>query len=65
MEKVVVYYGGKSNGDGSNTIYWFLTEEESEIFDEQGEGCECTGSVETFVGSDIYNEALENKNIEL
>jgi hypothetical protein len=62
MEKVVVWYGGKRNGDGSNTLYWFLTEEEADVFDENGEGCECVGSVETFIGSDIHKEALENVN---
>lgn len=62
LVKTVVWYGGKDNGDGSNSIHWFLTEEETYKFDNEGEGCECTGSVETYIGSDIHEEALENSN---
>jgi len=60
MKKVTVWHGGKNNGDGSTALYWFLTEAEAEVFDEIGEGSECVGSVETFVGSDIHLEAVEN-----
>lgn len=64
LEKVVVWYGGKDCGDGSTGLFWFLSSEKAEQFDENGEGSECVGSVETFVGSDIHQEAIENESVD-
>jgi len=70
MEKVIIWYGVYDGGDGSPYIKWFLTKQEVEDgyeediekgwggFTESG-----VGSVETFVGSHIYNKALKNKKI--
>lgn len=63
-EKVVVWYGGKNCCDGSTRLFWFLLEESAEQFDENGDGCECVGSVETFVGSDIHLEAIKNESVD-
>lgn len=66
MEKIVIWYSIQNGGDGSAYPDWFLTEEEAENDHEnmdEGWGEPCIDSVETFVGSDIYNRAVENKNI--
>lgn len=66
MEKVVVWFSIQNGGDGSAYPFWFLTEEEAALDQEdmdEGWGEPCIGSVETFIGSDIYNKALENKDI--
>ena len=63
LQKVVVYYGCFGGGDGSVHLKWYLdadtasNEEESQ---DEGWGEDCTGSVETFIGSDIHKEAVEN-----
>lgn len=63
MEKVIVYYAMLNAGDGSAYLQWYLTEEEAQTVEEEqdegwGEGCD--GSVETFIGSDIHKEAVQN-----
>jgi hypothetical protein len=63
LEKVVVWYSIQNGGDGSAFPSWFLTEAQAEKDQDdmaEGWGEPCTGSVETFIGSDIYNEALAN-----
>lgn len=63
MEKVTVWYSPVNGGDGSVGLRWFLTAEEAEYDQEnqyEGWGEDCSGSVETFVGSDIHQEAVEN-----
>lgn len=59
--KCIVWFSIRNGGDGSVYNKWFLTEEEAE-YDQnhmsEGWGESCLGSVETFVGSDIYNEAI-------
>jgi len=67
LEKVVVWYSIQNCGDGSAAPYWFLTEEEADKDQEdmdEGWGESCIGSVETFVGSDIHREAVENREFE-
>jgi hypothetical protein len=66
LVKVVVWYSIQNGGDGSAYPAWFLTEEKAEYDQDQEEGWgeSCIGSVETFVGSDIYNKALENDNLD-
>lgn len=63
MTKVKVYYACMNNGDGSVSLKWFLTSEHAEKCEEEqseGWGEDCTGSVETFKGSDIYTSAEAN-----
>lgn len=65
LTKIIVWFSIQNGGDGSAYPDWFLTEEEAEYDQEnmyEGWGESCIGSVETFVGSDIYNKALENKD---
>ena len=65
LNKVVIWYSIQNGGDGSAYPYWFLTEDEAyndQDSMEEGWGEPCTGSVETFVGSDIYNKALNNRD---
>ena len=62
MEKTTIWYSIGNGGDGSAYLRWFLTEKESEYDQEnmyEGWGEICNGSVETFIGSDIYNTAIE------
>ena len=63
MEKVTIWYSPRNGGDGSVGLSWFLTAEEAEYDQEnqyEGWGEDCSGSVETFVGSDIHRKALKN-----
>ena len=63
LTKVVVWYSIQNGGDGSAYPYWFLTEDHAERDQEdmdEGWGESCTGSVETFEGSDIHKKAIEN-----
>ena len=63
VEIVEVYFSIQNGGDGSAYPFWFLTYDESEYDQEnlyEGWVEPCIGSVETFVGSDIYEEALKN-----
>lgn len=66
LEKIVVWYSIQNGGDGSAYPDWFLTESESERDQEdmdEGWGEPCTGSVETFIGSDIHLSALESRKV--
>jgi hypothetical protein len=63
MKKITIWYSIQNGGDGSAYPDWFLTEDEAEQNQEnmdEGWGESCTGSVETFEGSDIHQEAIEN-----
>lgn len=63
MEKIVIYYSPVNGGDGSVGLRWFLTIEEAEydqVNQYEGWGEDCSGSVETFIGSDIHTEAVKN-----
>lgn len=67
MEKVTVWYSPQNGGDGSVYLYWFLTQKEAEDSQENADdnwGEDCSGSIETFVGSDVYLKALKNKKDE-
>ncbi|MHB8098030.1 MAG: hypothetical protein ACYDD5_00385 [Sulfuricurvum sp.] len=67
LEKIVVWYSVQNGGDGSAYPCWFLTENDAEQDQDdldEGWGESCTGSVQTFVGSDIHVEAVKNsKNL--
>lgn len=63
LQKVVVYYACFSGGDGSVHLRWYLDQEtasDEEYSQDEGWGEDCTGHVETFVGSDIHKKAVEN-----
>jgi hypothetical protein len=63
LQPTTVWYSIRNGGDGSAYPHWFLTEEDAERDQEnmdEGWGEPCTGSVETYEGSDIWNEAIEN-----
>lgn len=63
LRKIVVYYACMNGGDGSVSVQWYLTSsaaKHSEESQDEGWGEDCTGSVETFKGSDIHNKAIEN-----
>ncbi len=65
MKKVQVWYSIQDGGDGSYSLAWFLTHNDAEkdqelCIEEMGQGAEGTGMVETFEGSDIHQEAIEN-----
>lgn len=65
MEKVVVWYSPHDAGDGSVYLKWFLTQKKARYDQENMDptwGEDCSGSVETFVGSDIHREAQGNEN---
>lgn len=65
LEIVTVWYSVQNGGDGSAYPAWFLTEKDANYDQEtmdEGWGEYCTGCVETFVGSDIHEAALENSN---
>jgi len=50
-------------GDGSVSIHWFMTEEEATYDQEhlsQGWGEPCTETVQTYEGSKVWFEALDN-----
>ena len=65
LVKTTVWYSVQNGGDGSAYPGWFLTYDDAELDQEQmceGWGESCTGSVETFIGSDIHKEATKNSN---
>jgi len=60
-----VWYSIQNGGDGSAYPKWFLTQRDTEQDQSQmneGWGETCNGSVQTFVGSDIYVEAINANN---
>lgn len=63
MEEVKVWYACFNTGDGEVRLQWYLTEKEAEVAEDsqdEGWGGSCVRSVETFIGSDIHREAVEN-----
>lgn len=65
LEKVKVWYSPQDCGDGSVCLRWFLSRDRARYDQENMDptwGEDCSGSVETFVGSDIYLEAKRNEN---
>lgn len=63
MKKIKIWYSIRNGGDGSAMPKWFLTSEEAEQDQEdmyEGWGEPCTGMVETYIDSNIHNEAVRN-----
>ena len=62
MKKIKVFYQILNSGDGGCHLRWFLTEKDcykyNDTQDEQMS--DSYGSVETFEGSDIHQEAIDN-----
>lgn len=67
LKKITVWYSVHNCGDGSAWPFWFLTEQDAQLDQDnmiEGWGESCIGSVETFVSSDIHKEA-ENSSATL
>lgn len=63
LVKTEVWFSIENCGDGSAYPKWFLTEEDADWDQEhacEGWGETCIGGVETFEGSDIHRDAVEN-----
>lgn len=63
MKKIEIYYALFNGGDGSVHLRWYLDGETASAEEEsqsEGWGEDCTGSVETFEGSDIHQMAIKN-----
>lgn len=55
-----------NGGDGSAEIEWYLQETEASFVQEnqyEGWAEDCTGRAETYIGSNIYNQAWMNSDI--
>jgi len=64
LKRITIWFSIANGGDGSAHPRWFLTEEAAEDdqeSDDEGWGESCTGSVETFEGSDIHKRAVINE----
>ena len=61
MKKIEIWYCVKSS-DGYGSVSWFLTEEHAEKYNDSlsEQLSDNIYSAETFEGSDIHNEAIEN-----
>lgn len=65
MKKVDVYGACMNGGDGSVHIEWFLDSNQAEKEEEEqteGWGEPCNFHIETFIGSNIHKEAVNNQN---
>lgn len=63
LKKTTVWYSIQNGGDGSAYPKWFLTSKDAERDQEQmdeGWGEDCSGSVQTYEGSDIHKEGKKN-----
>ena len=63
LVKTVVWYSVDSGGDGSAYPSWYLELEHAEYVQDnadEGWGESCTGSVETYEGSDIHESAKDS-----
>ena len=60
LVKATIWYSVRNAIEGAYPIY-FLKEEESE-FDQETSGWRetCNGMIETFIGSNVYNQAINN-----
>lgn len=61
VEPITVYYAVINGGDGSAYPRWYINQEHARLVAEEEEwGEPCEGSVETFIGSDIYKDGCIN-----
>jgi len=64
LTRITIWFSIANGGDGSAYPRWFLTEEAAEddqASDDEGWGESCTGSIETFEGSDVHEEAVSGE----
>lgn len=64
LTKITIWYSVANGGDGSAYPLWFLTElaaDDNQESSDEGWGESCTGSVETFEGSDVHKAAVHNE----
>lgn len=64
MTPVIIYYSIQNGGDGSAYPTFFLTEEAATNDQDlmyEGWSEDCSGTIETFVGSSTHLEAIENE----
>ena len=63
MNKIDVWCSLENDGCGAAFPMWFLTQSEADLYQEnldEGWGEPCIERVETFVGSNVHREAVEN-----
>jgi hypothetical protein len=64
LEKIKLYYSIRNAGDGSSYLRWFFSQEDASNDQEnQDEGFaeDCSGMVETYKGSNIHKDAIEDQ----
>ncbi len=64
LEAIVIWFSIQNGGDGSAYPQWFLTEKTVEQDQENmddGWGEPCCGSIETYIGSDTHEKAVQNE----
>jgi hypothetical protein len=64
LKKINVFYSIRNAGDGSAYLRWFLTSAEaSKDQENQDEGFaeDCSGMVQTYEGSNIHKDAIEQQ----
>lgn len=64
LTKITVWFSIANGGDGSAYPRWFLTEEaakDDQTSAYEGWGSSCTGSIETFKGSDVHEDAVSGE----
>jgi len=63
LEKVTIWSSITNGGDGSAYNYFYLTQDEAvkaQEEDEEGWGEECIDEIETYVGSNVHQQAVRN-----
>lgn len=63
MKIITLWYSIRNHGDGSAYPHWFgsaATADKDQDLQEEGWGESCTGSIQSFEGSDEHKSALEN-----
>lgn len=64
ITKITIWYSVANGGDGSAYPRWFLTEkaaEDDQTSAYEGWGSLCTGSIKTFKGSDVHEDAVSGE----
>jgi hypothetical protein len=63
MKIITLWYSIRNHGDGSAYPHWFgsqATADKDQDLQEEGWGESCTGSIQSFEGSDEHKSALKN-----
>lgn len=67
MKIITLWYSIRNHGDGSAYPHWFgsqATANKDQELQEEGWGESCTGSIQSFEGSDEHESALENDKLQ-